>query len=135
MKTFYLILLFLFAGRAFAYTVETKPGAQIFLSIPRSGKATIEFSEPVRWVSGTSKFSVEAVAAEVDEKTRAVVDPQVFEVKPLADGAEEAVTFVFPKRDASPRTLVIRLRARASASTTTASGFQNPCRKTISRAF
>lgn len=117
MKTIYFLLMFLLAGRAFAYTVETKPGAQIFLSIPDAAKATLEFSEPVKWVSGTSKFSVEAVAAEVDEKTRAIVDPQVFEVKPVTGGAEEAVTFVFQKRDTSPRTLVIRFRTRASAST------------------
>lgn len=115
MKNIFLLILCFVSQGAFAYTVETRPGTQIYLTVPNDSKATVEFSEPVKTISGGKQFSIQPIGADVDERTRQVVDPQIFEVKPLTPDAEEVVTFVFPKRDSLVRTLLIRFRAKPAS--------------------
>lgn len=115
MRKLFLLLLFLLSRTALAYTVETRPGTQIYLTVPNDSKATVEFSEPVKTISGGKRFAIQPIGADVDERTRQTVDPQIFEIKPLTPDAEEIVTFVFPKRDSLVRTLLIRFRAKPAS--------------------
>lgn len=112
MRKVLLIFAILFSHSALAYTVQTRPGTQIFLTVPQDSKATVEFSEPVKTISGGKLFNIQPIGADVDERSRQIVDPQIFEVRPLQPDAEEVVTFVFPKRDSAVRTLLIRFRAK-----------------------
>lgn len=111
MKSFILCVLTLMSFHAFAYNVETKTGSQIYLSIPKEG-ATVQFSDPVKAISGGKNFRIQSIGSDTDEKTQRELNPQVFTVTALNPLAEETVVFVFGAKESNARMLSVRFKAK-----------------------
>lgn len=101
---------------SYAETLNAHLGEQIALGVMHSG-VTLEFSEPVKAISGSGAFRIVAIGADVDEKTRVTSNARVFSIAPSSLQPDELVTFVFATPNGGPSSLLIHLSLQEKAPT------------------